>query len=126
MRGIPGSGKSTVARQLAGTTGVIHSVDEYLYENGEYKFNAAKLPELAERVFKDFSESIANGVPIVVYDRGNLTKASFEAYVRVAEKAGYIVSIVTLPKIPLELSVQRNIHNVPEEMIREMIQKWED
>ena len=30
MRGLPGSGKSTVARQIAGSEGVVHSLDKYL------------------------------------------------------------------------------------------------
>ena len=29
MRGIPGSGKTTAARALAGKEGIIHSTDEY-------------------------------------------------------------------------------------------------
>jgi len=40
LRGLPGSGKSTFAKSLGG----IHiEADQYFMENGEYKFDAAKL-----------------------------------------------------------------------------------
>ena len=50
MRGIPGSGKSTKAKELAGTDGVIHSTDDVIEAQGDYR-------EFFEKMIttKDFS-----------------------------------------------------------------------
>ena len=39
MRGLPGSGKSTKARKIAGQFGVVYSTDDFFMVNGEYKFD---------------------------------------------------------------------------------------
>jgi adenylate kinase family enzyme len=51
MRGIPGSGKSTTAKKLAGETGKIHSTDNYFMVDGEYKFDPSKIREYHEANF---------------------------------------------------------------------------
>lgn len=55
MRGVSGSGKSTIAKELAYPEGVIHSTDDYFYnEAGEYKFDPTKLSEYHEKNFQAF------------------------------------------------------------------------
>lgn len=39
MRGVPGSGKSTKAKKLAGSNGVIYSTDDFFMKNGEYIYD---------------------------------------------------------------------------------------
>jgi adenylate kinase family enzyme len=39
MRGVPGSGKSTKAKKLAGSNGVIYSTDDFFMKNGEYVYD---------------------------------------------------------------------------------------
>lgn len=34
MRGVPGSGKSTKAKKLAGTSGIVYSTDDFFMKNG--------------------------------------------------------------------------------------------
>ena len=126
MRGIPGSGKSTVAKKLAGETGAIHSNDSYYYENGEYRFDKARVPEVRLQNLKAFTESIQAGIPVVICDSCNLTSEQWGPYTKIASEAGYIVSFVTMPQPDIEISVSRNIHSVPEESIRDMIERWED
>ena len=46
LRGIPGSGKTTHAKRLAGTNGVIISADDYFMRDGEYCFDASKFSGL--------------------------------------------------------------------------------
>jgi adenylate kinase family enzyme len=45
MRGLPGSGKSTKAKKIAGEKGVIYSTDDYFMVNGEYKYNPKMILE---------------------------------------------------------------------------------
>lgn len=39
MRGLPGSGKSTKAKKIAGELGVIYSTDDFFMVNGQYVFD---------------------------------------------------------------------------------------
>lgn len=126
MRGVPGSGKSTAAKLLAGEIGVIHSTDSYFYINGKYVHDISLLSQNHERNFKAFCESLRKGVAIVICDNTNVQRAHFARYVSVAEAAGYQVDIVTMPHPDLEVAAARNEHGAPLETIRQMIVDWED
>jgi adenylate kinase family enzyme len=39
MRGLPGSGKSTKAKKIAGEHGVIYSTDDFFMVNGQYVYD---------------------------------------------------------------------------------------
>jgi adenylate kinase family enzyme len=39
MRGLPGSGKSTKAKELAGEQGLVFSTDDFFMVNGKYIFD---------------------------------------------------------------------------------------
>ncbi len=125
MRGVPGSGKSTVAKQLAGDVGVIHSTDELFYGDGDYKFEGEKLKEYHQKNFNAFKKSLEEGIPIVICDNTNIKKWEYERYQKTAEELGYIVAIVTLPHPDPKLAEERTKHDVSEETIRRRIEAWE-
>jgi adenylate kinase family enzyme len=54
MHGVPGSGKSTVAKTLAKEEGSIHSTDQYFYKNDSYCFDSSKLKEFHDKNFLAF------------------------------------------------------------------------
>ncbi|MCA9363772.1 ATP-binding protein [Candidatus Kaiserbacteria bacterium] len=91
MRGVPGSGKSTIARRLAGENGVIHSTDDYFMVDGEYRFDPEKLREHHDANHKAFCESVIAGFEVVICDNTNTQPWHFKRYVESAEKAGYMV-----------------------------------
>ena len=45
MRGLPGSGKSTKAKKIAGDVGVIFSTDDFFMVDGQYKFDPKMIEE---------------------------------------------------------------------------------
>lgn len=58
MRGIPGSGKSTIAKIIAGDTGKIHSTDDFFYNPyGEYCFDPKLLKEYHEKNFRNSAKA---------------------------------------------------------------------
>lgn len=126
MRGVPGSGKSTVARKLAGETGVIHSTDDLFMVDGAYCFERDKLREHHDRNYKAFCRSIDTGVETVICDNTNTRLWHYERYVTYAEKEGYIVAIVTMPHPDPKVAAERNHHDVSEHDIRIMINSWEN
>ena len=125
MRGIPGSGKSTMARKLAGSTGKIHSTDDYFMKNGEYVFEPKDLRRNHQLNFEAFKADLALGVSPVIVDNTNTQRWEFQNYVEAAEAAGYEVEVVNIPHIDPKLAAQRNTHGVPEEAIRRMLSRWE-
>lgn len=126
MRGIPGSGKSTRARELAGDLGVIHSTDDYFMVNGKYRFNPKLLGRNHELNFKAFKASLNQGFYPVVVDNTNVRHWEYQRYEQAAIDAGYQVEIVKVPHIDPILAAKRNTHGVPESAIRRMLDRWED
>ena len=51
IRGLPGSGKTTLAHKLADlqTGSICVAADDFFMEDDEYKFDSAKLQEVHER-----------------------------------------------------------------------------
>ncbi|MDE1925129.1 MAG: ATP-binding protein [Patescibacteria group bacterium] len=125
MRGVPGSGKSTVAKRIADSGGVIHSTDSYFYKDGRYQFDLSLLGEYHQKNLQVFSESVCKGVPVVVCDNTNVKREHWEPYAQVARNAGYIVAVVSLPHPEPSAAAERNTHQVPEHIIRRMIELWE-
>jgi tRNA uridine 5-carbamoylmethylation protein Kti12 len=125
MRGVPGSGKTTAARGIAGAHGAIHSTDDYFYENGVYRRAEEKLEEFHEKNFEAFCESLRREVPIVICDNVNYRYKNFRLYQHEGMKHGYTVAIVTMPHPYPPLAAERNIHGVPESHIRRLIEMWE-
>lgn len=126
MRGVPGSGKSTVARTIAGENGKIHSTDEYFYENDTYRFDHTKLKEYHNKNFSKFCSSLIDGVSTVVCDNTNIAKWQYQRYVSEAKKYGYIVAIIAMPHPEPKVAAKRNIHGVPQHVIKKMIMDWEN
>ena len=52
MRGLPGSGKSTKAKKIAGEIGVIYSTDDLFMVDGQYKYDAKMIGEYHDKNFK--------------------------------------------------------------------------
>ena len=126
MRGLPGSGKSTVARKIAGTEGVVHSTDIYLGKGeDEDNFTSAKIKEIHEKNFAEFSKSIDAGHGVVVVDHTNVCEWEIQKYSDYASQNNYIVSIVTLPHITAEVSASRTSHGLTQKKISGMMSIWE-
>jgi predicted kinase len=124
MRGLPGSGKSTVADILASASGcrdaIIHSTDNYHIVNGKYKFNREMLWEYHERNLKAFEESCKKSKKVVICDNTNILKVYYSRYVRIAKKYGYRIFTITVGNFNASECWKRNCHKVPLKVIRSM------
>ena len=127
MRGLPGSGKSTKAKEIAGEIGVICSADDFfLDEEGVYRFYGRMLPEAHAGNQLAFRCALMLGVSIVVCDNSNITRAEYEPYVRMAKEAGYAVSISAMPHATPVQMRERNTHAVPDYALNKIFSRWED
>ncbi|KHN74022.1 NEDD4-binding protein 2-like 1 [Toxocara canis] len=129
MRGVPGSGKSYLARELlSGTNGVIHSTDDYFTENGVYTFDATKLQEFHQRNFKEARKSMSDGVKLVIIDNTNIYSIHMKPYVTQAIKFMYEVYFVepqTQWKTKAWECARFNTHAIPEEKISYLLETFE-
>ena len=140
MRGVSGSGKSTKAKQLAGS-GKVFSTDDFFMEGEEYNFNPTKLQEAHKWNQKRVWDAAHKGITPIVVD--NTTTQGWEAkpYVVIGMTEGYDVEIVE-PESPwwnkfrpnmseeelqelAETLVSKTVHGVPIEGIKNMLKRWE-
>lgn len=122
MRGISGSGKSTVARDLAkGEAGaVIVSADHYFERpDGSYDFDPAKLSEAHGQCFRLFIEALQAGVAMVVCDNTNTSASEASPYMLAAQAYGYDASVVEVHCDP-KVAAARNSHGTPEHVVERM------
>ena len=143
MRGIPGSGKSTKAKSLVGTTGKIHSTDDVIEASGDYREFFAKM--IAAQLAKDPTafaplskahstnlknavQSMKSGVSPVIVDNTNIGQNESKQYVVAALEMGYAdnnIKFVDIGTAGLDAEVlaKRNTHGVPLDKIEMMIDK---
>lgn len=133
LRGLPGSGKSTVAEKILGQvcysnagelrskTATICTADDYFMENGEYKFNPKALP-IAHKVCYDKCEkAMAAGEERVIVANTSTTEKELKPYMELAEKYGYM----TISMIIENRHGSKNVHGVPKETIEKMRNRFE-
>jgi len=135
MRGLPGSGKSTVARDLAaaaeenGLRAIICSADDYFMEDGHYVYKPGEQGRAHVFCQASVDRSLANGYDLVIVDNTNIKKEHMRYYAELAKLYKYSVS--TRPvggrgPSEVECYFQRQAHGVPRETLERMARDYED
>jgi len=142
MRGLPGSGKSTTAQEMAGETGIVLSTDDYFMVEGEYQFDPEKLGVAHKWNQERAKQQMALGKNPVIIDNTNVQPWEARPYVQMADEMGYDIQIVE-PSSPwwtekfkegmspeemedlTDVLDQRNTHGVPRDIIRNKIENWQ-
>ena len=81
MRGLPGSGKSTKAKKIAGEHGVIYSTDDFFIVNGVYVYDAKMIVQYHDRNYKRTLEALKEGKPLIIIDNTNIKLWEMKKYV---------------------------------------------
>ena len=117
LRGLPGAGKSTLAKSLGG----MHmEADKYFMDEGEYKFDASKLKEAHAWCQNAARVWMTNSVPKVVISNTFTQAWEMDYYFELAKEHGYrVYSLVVENRHGGE-----NVHNVPKEKIEEMARRF--
>jgi predicted kinase len=122
VRGLPGSGKSTVAGKLSDR---VIEADYYFScfnsKSGEieYNFNPSKLGA-AHKWCRDNVENHMKMSEDIAVSNTFTQKWEVEPYIELAKKYGYDVQIITVQ------SNFKNVHGVPESTIEKMKARWEN
>ncbi|XP_071593103.1 uncharacterized protein [Heliangelus exortis] len=93
LRGLPGSGKSTLSRTLLGQScdGIVLSTDDYFRQQDGYTYNAAHLGDAHDWNQKRAKEAMEQGKSPVIIDNTNTQAWEMKPYVQVALEKGYRV-----------------------------------
>ncbi|XP_053886014.1 NEDD4-binding protein 2 isoform X2 [Malaclemys terrapin pileata] len=130
LRGVPGSGKSFLARTLLedNPSGIILSTDDYFYKNGQYQYDANCLGEAHEWNRKQAKEAFEKRISPIIIDNTNIQAWEMKPYVALSQQYKYKVMFRepdTWWKFkPKELE-RRNIHGVSKEKIKRMLDRYE-
>lgn len=139
VRGIPGSGKTFTAKQIAGTEGLIFSTDNFFIKDGKYEFKPNLIGKAHEWNYDCAEQAMKEKRPLVIIDNTNTTAWEMKKYVLAGRKYGYEVTIQEPTsswwqefqesrKDPkwADFFAKKNTHGVPKDTIVKMINRWED
>jgi predicted kinase len=128
VRGLPGSGKTTFAKNLTKFFAGIHfEADMFFERNGmKYKFDPNMLSDAHEWCQHSVSEQMSISCPVIVASNTFTTNREILPYVTMARAYGYKVTILTIESgLDPEALAARNVHGVPVETVKRMAQRWE-
>lgn len=135
LRGLPGSGKSTMAERLKywleldnSMYGLICSADDYFQRFGRaYQFDQASLPQAHAWCQGKALAGIEMGVDLII-DNTNTRLWEMQPYLDMADRYGLDLYVLE-PNTPWARNVdelfKRNTHGVPREAIERMLDRWE-
>lgn len=121
IRGIPGSGKSTMAKKMI-NNGQADSHWEtdmfFLNENGEYIFDRNQLSENHRKCQEKVRQDLEHNRRVIVSNTF-VKKWEMQPYIDMAKELGVSLEILTAK------GNFQNVHGVPEEVIERMKTNWE-
>lgn len=126
MRGIPGSGKSTIAQMISNATnGVICSTDDFWYnEDGDYIYDVAKAGYAHLLNQRKVAAYMAEGQESIIVDNTNIKVSDMQPYLNLSVMFLYTVQVIPV-YAELEVCKLRNAarnenRRIPEEVIDRM------
>jgi predicted kinase len=117
IRGLPGSGKSTLAKEF----GYNHfEADQYFTDlEGNYNFDATKIREAHRQCRNLVFNALQVGQNTVVSN--TFTQLwEMDEYLNFCEEFGHKVTVIKCE------GNYGSIHNVPEDIVAKMAERWED
>lgn len=135
VRGLPGSGKSTLTRQIYSDSvdqslnPVILSTDDIFTSCGYYLYDAdvSRYAHLVNQA--KCNQACIAGIKHIIIDNTNINLSQISPYVDMAIKYHYDIEVIE-PKNDWSKNVKecfkRTTHNVPLEIIQRMSDSWED
>lgn len=135
IRGMPGSGKTSFATELAYCVSKLQarfeicSADDFFYDNrGIYRYDRLRLHDVHMQCQERCSEAIRRGVDCVIIDNSNLGAREYDPFVNMAVRSKrYNVQLVEFdcrdPEQADEL-LRRTRHNIEQHVLAGKLAKY--
>ncbi|MEO8760283.1 MAG: AAA family ATPase [Bacteroidia bacterium] len=123
LRGLPGSGKTTLANLLSEEGKYpVHSIDAYFTnaETGKYNFEFAKNHLAYKQCEEQTLSSIKQGAEKIFIDNTFTIEWELEPYFKLASQYNYKIFIVTVEN----RHGNKNTHAISDEQIEKMASKY--
>jgi predicted kinase len=126
LRGVPGSGKTTLGNIILFNTqsniqDVLSADNFFVNEKGEYIFEATKLKEAHNDCQVKCAERMRHQFSKIVVANTFTQEWEMEPYFTMAERYNYRIHSVIVEN----RHGNKNVHNVPDEKISEMTNRFE-
>lgn len=118
LRGLPGSGKTTLAHQIAD---VVCCADDFFYKGGEYQFDPKKLAQAHQQCRDNVKVAMEKGVTKIAVANTATQVWEFEPYLKMAQDFGYQCHSLIVENRHGSL----NCHDVPDTIVESMRQRFE-
>jgi len=118
FRGLPGSGKSSLAESLCEE---VWSADQFFEKHGEYFFDASRIKDAHAWCQSHVEKSLFDGTRIVGVANTFTQQWEMDSYFKLAEKYGYRVSTIIVEN----RHESENVHGVPTESLEKMKSRFE-
>ena len=120
IRGLPGSGKTTLATKLMSNDNKHYEADMFMVDpDGNYKFDKDKL-SFCHKMCQKYCESAMSRRENVIISNTFVKKWEMKTYLDMATLYGYKVEIIECK------DSYPNVHGVPKETIDRMRANWEE
>ena len=114
IRGLPGSGKSTMAREMVADGFVHFEADMFFTVDGVYAYDPARIQDAQDWCQRMTRQALRDGQRVVVSN----------TFTRLQEMTPYR-GMVNEIRVVEALGRWQNTHGVPAEMVDRMAQRWE-
>ena len=117
VRGLPSSGKSTVASNIVGAENNI-AADDYFYilGNGEYAWSEDKLHAAHTWCYSTLEKKMESGEPLLAVSNTSVRDRDVKLYYELGTKWGYTIFVLTVEK----WHTGENNHRVPSDVMEKM------
>lgn len=121
VRGLPGSGKTTLAKAMAAMARIVHvEADMYfVHLDGTYKFDPKLIGRAHDWCQRKAAKALEDGQDCIVSNTFT-QKWEITPYLRMAQALCADFSVTKC------VGEWENIHNVPQESLDKMKARWED
>lgn len=123
LRGLPGSGKTTLAKELSEKGKYpVFSVDDYFTDSktGNYNFEFDKNHLAYKQCEESTKQGMQNGVSKIFIDNVFSLEWELEPYFKLASQFKYQIFVLTVEN----RHKNKNIHQISDEQIQKMAQKY--
>jgi len=122
LRGLPGSGKTSLAKVLADGTWPVFSVDDYFTDakTGAYHFEFDKNHLAYKACEENCRKAMQEGIKTIFIDNTNTLGWELELYFKLAAEFNYRIFVSTVENY----HQQKNTHGISDEQIEKMAAKY--